>query len=107
MGGSDGDRLREIDVVTLPLIPFLYSERLLQSRQRSGVGRYTPASKRPRIARDYWREIAARAERDGLRKTARQFGVSHETVRAICQRVRQEAVPIEEDPAILALANRR
>jgi hypothetical protein len=37
-GGSDGDRLRERDVVTLPLIPFLHPARLLQSRRRPGVG---------------------------------------------------------------------
>ena len=84
-GGSDGDRLREIDVVSLPLIPFLYPERVLRARRRSGVGRYAPTSKGPRIGRDHWRQIAARAQREGLRGVARDLGVSHETMRAICK----------------------
>ncbi len=91
-GGSDGDRLREIDVVTLPLIPFLYPARLLQSRQRSGVGRYATGAKGPRIPRERWSEVAARVQREGLRAVAREFEVSHETVRAIAKRVRQEVV---------------
>lgn len=91
MGGSDGDRLREIDVVALPLIPFLYPERMLHSRRRSGIGRYAVVAKGPRIPRERWSEVATRAEREGLRRVARHFGVSHETVRSICMRVRQQA----------------
>src|SRR5215217_1257187 len=57
-GGSDGDRLREIDVVSLPLIPFLYPGRLLRVRRRSGIGRYAIATKGPRIPRERWPEVA-------------------------------------------------
>jgi hypothetical protein len=39
------DRLREIDVVTRPLVPFLYSESMLQQRQRRGAGRYAAGTK--------------------------------------------------------------
>ena len=91
MGGSDGDRLREIDVVDLPLVPFLHSERLLRSRQRPGIGRYATAAKGSCIPREQWPEVAARAEREGLRSLARDLGVFHETVRAIVRQVKQTA----------------
>jgi hypothetical protein len=94
-------------VVELPLVPFLYSDRLLRSRRRSGVGRHATVAKGPRIARDHWRAIAARAEHEGLRCVARDLGGSHEIVRAIYQRVRDEAVPTEDPPARLALPHRR
>jgi hypothetical protein len=90
-GGSDGDRLREIDVVELPLVPFLYSERLLRSRQRPGIGRYATVAKGPRIPREQWSEVSAQADREGLRNTARELGVSHETVRAIVKWLEQTA----------------
>jgi hypothetical protein len=90
-GGSDGDRLREIDVVALPLIPFLYPERLLHSRRRSGIGRYAPVAKGPLIPSERWLEVAAQVECQGLRAVARNWGVSHETVRLICKRVGQDA----------------
>ena len=82
-GGSDGDRLREIDVVELPLVPFLFPDRLLCSRRRGEAGRYAVAVKGPRIPREQWPEVAARARREGLRAVARDFGVSHETVRSV------------------------
>ena len=86
-GGSDGDRLREIDVVAPPLVPFLYPERLLRARRRAGVGRYAAGAKGRRIPRERWPEVAARAEREGLRTVAREFGVSHETVRSVLRAV--------------------
>jgi hypothetical protein len=92
MGAGDGDRLREIDVVALPLIPFLYPERLLHSRRRAGIGRYAVVVKGPRIPKERWSEVAARARRDGLRSAACAFGVSHETVRGIVIRVTQGGV---------------
>ena len=92
MGGSDGDRLREIDVFNQPLIPFLYPERLLHARPRSGIGRYATTAKEPINPRERWPEVAARVHRDGLRSAARDLGISHETVRAIVKRVRQKAV---------------
>ena len=49
-------------------------------------------AKGPLITRERWPEVAARAEREGLRSVARDFGISHETVRAIVKRVRQKAV---------------
>ena len=91
-GGSDGDRLREIDVVELPLVPLLYPERLLHSRRRSGVGRYAPVTKGPLIPREQWSEIVVRVQREGLRAVARDFGVSHETVRAVVKRVEHGAI---------------
>jgi hypothetical protein len=87
-GGSDGDRLRAIDVVDLPLIPFLYLDRVLHSRRRSGIGRYAIAIKGPRIPRERWLKVTARAELSGLRSVARDLGVSHETVRAIVMQVK-------------------
>ena len=76
--------------MTLPLVPFLYSERLVHSRRRSEIGRYAAVAKGPRILRSQWHGVAARAEREGLRRVAHDSGVSHETVRAIVTRVRQE-----------------
>jgi len=69
--------------VNLRLIPFLYAERLLHSRRRSGVGRYSVVTKGPRIPREQWPEAAARARAIGLRAAARERGVSHETIRAV------------------------
>ncbi len=94
-------------MVELPLLPFLYPERLLCSRQQSGVGRYALMAKRSCIAREQWTAIAAQAERQGLRGIARDLGVSLETVRAICKRVRQDAVSTEDVPARLDIAHRR
>jgi hypothetical protein len=83
VGGSDGDRLREIDAVVSPLVPFLFPERLLRSCGRRGTGRYAVGTKPHRIPKDRWPEVVARANGEGLRSIARDFGVSHETVRAI------------------------
>ena len=90
MGGSDGDRLREIDVVNLPLIPLLYPERLLHYRRRTGVGRYAVVAKGPLIPRECWAEVTVQAKRAGLRAVARELGVSHETVRSMVKQVRSE-----------------
>ena len=84
--------MREIDVVTLPWVPFLYPERLLHAHRRSVTGRYTVTANRPLIPRERWPEVAARVYREGLRSVARDLGISHETVRAIVKRVRQKAV---------------
>ena len=75
----------------LPLIPFLFPERLLQLRRRSGIGRYALVTKGPCVPKACWPEVAGRAEREGLRSVAREFGVSHETVRSICKFVKHEA----------------
>ena len=88
-GGSDGDRLREIDVVGPPLVPFLYPERALRARRRRGAGRYAAGAKPPRIPEDRWPEVVARARREGLRAVARDLGVSHETVRSVLRAVDQ------------------
>jgi hypothetical protein len=68
--------LREVDVVGPPLVPFLYPESLLQQRQRRGAGRYAAGTKSCQIPEDRWPEIIAR-----------DFGVSHETIRAIVGRI--------------------
>ena len=75
--------MREIDAVAPPLVPFLYPERLLRARQRSGAGRYATGTKPGRIPEDRWPELVARAQGESLRSIARDFGVSHETVRAV------------------------
>jgi hypothetical protein len=75
--------------VDLPLIPFLYPDRLLHSSRRPGIGRYAVVAKGPRIPREQWSEVAVRAKREGLRAVARELGVSHETVRTIVKRVRR------------------
>jgi hypothetical protein len=94
----DGDRFREIDVVVLPLIPFLYSEQLLRSRRRTGIGRYAVVAQGPRRPRDQWSEVAVRAKREGLRAVARNLRMPHETVRAIAKRVRHEEQPPNAPP---------
>jgi hypothetical protein len=86
-GGSDGDRLREIDVVSLPLISFLYPERLLRSMRRSGVGRYSTVTQGRRIPRERWAEVAVRAKREGLLAVARDTGVSHEKVSLVVRSI--------------------
>ncbi len=78
-------------MVSLPLIPFLYPERLLHSRQRSGIGRYATVAKGPCIPPERWHEVTVRAKREGLRAVARDYGMSHETVRSIVRRVRESA----------------
>ena len=67
----------------LPLIPVLYPERLLTRRRRSGGGRYARTAKGPLIPWEHWTEIAVRVQREGLRAVARDFGVSHETIRMV------------------------
>jgi len=79
--------LREIDAVAPPLVPFLYAERLLWAQRRTGAGRYAAGTKTPRIPRERWPEVAARAGREGLRAVARDLGVSHETVRSMVRSV--------------------
>jgi hypothetical protein len=88
--GFEGDRLREIEVAALPWIPFLYPERLLHARRRSGIGRYATIVKGPCIPRERWAEVAARAKQEGLRSVARDWGVSHETVRTVARRVARD-----------------
>ena len=90
---TDPRRFREIDLVDLPLIPFLYPERLLRSRQRSGVGRYATVAKDPSVPREHWAEVAVRAQREGLWAVARDLGVSHETVRSIVKQVELHGLP--------------
>jgi hypothetical protein len=81
--GSGGTRLLAIDVVAPPLVPLLYPERLRHARRRTSVGLYASIAKGPRIPRDQWPLVRAQARRDGLRATARAFGVSYETIRTI------------------------
>ncbi len=81
--------MREIDVVSPPLVPFLYPERVLRSRQRRGVGRYATGVKAAKIPEACWAIVAARAKHEGLRAVARDFGVSHETVRSVVHAIDQ------------------
>jgi hypothetical protein len=69
----------------------LYPGRRLSSRQRSGNGRNGFDAKGPRIPRERWLEIAARVQRDGLRRVAHGLGVTHDSVRSIANRIDHEA----------------
>ena len=81
-------------MVDSPLIPCLYPERLLHSRRRSGLGRYSTVANGPRIPRERWPEVAVRAQVEVLRAVARDFGVSYETVRSVGRTITtQERVP--------------
>jgi hypothetical protein len=77
--------LREIDAVEPPLVPILYVEHKLQACRRSNSGRYSSGSRRRSIPEECWPEVIVRAKTEGLRKIARDLGVSHETVRAVLQ----------------------
>ena len=46
-----------------------------------------PRQKRPHLPRDLWPAIAERARHASLRDLAVEYGVSHETIRAIVRRV--------------------
>ena len=72
-------------MVAPPLVPFLYPERVLHACRRRGIGRYAAGAKQSRIPEERWPEVIARAECEGLRKIARDFGVSHEALRAVLQ----------------------
>jgi hypothetical protein len=51
------------------------------------VGWYPPVVKGPRIRQEQWVEIPVWAKREGLRSVARDFGVSHETVRSLVRAI--------------------
>ncbi len=82
-GGSDGDRLLEIDAVLPPCVPFLYPEGAVDKRRRRGAGRYAAGVKGSRIPEELWPAIVVRARQESLRSIALDLGVSHETVRSI------------------------
>jgi DNA invertase Pin-like site-specific DNA recombinase/DNA-binding CsgD family transcriptional regulator len=81
-GGSDGDRLHEMDAFESPLVPILYPEYMLRSRNRRGAGRYAAGTRHCRISEEQLSELVTRAKSESLRSIARDLGVSHETVRA-------------------------
>jgi hypothetical protein len=83
--GFEWDRLHEIDAVAPPLVPFLYPDSVQRMRLRRGTRRYAFGVKPPRIPRERWPEVVKRARCESLRSIARDFGVSHETVRAVLQ----------------------
>ncbi len=61
----------------------LYAERVIQSTKRRGAGRYAAMTRSLRIPEGRWSEVAERARSEALRSIARDFGVSHETVRTV------------------------
>lgn len=73
-----------------PLIPILYPERIMHDHRRIGTGRYSRTTSRSRVPPELWAEVAARAHTEGLRPVARDLGVSHETIRTIVNRVREQ-----------------
>ncbi len=46
----------------------------------------TLPQKRPQLSQRLWPEIAQRAQHESLRDLAAEYGVSHETIRAIVRR---------------------
>ena len=66
-------------MVAPPLIPFLYPYAVVEAP------RPCAPQHRPRLARDYWPEIAERARYESLRCLAVEYGVSHETIRTIAR----------------------
>ena len=81
--GSDGNPSREIDVVSPPLIPVLHSTSALGSLQRSESSRYSGGTRPTKIPEHLWPSVVERSKSQSLRSLARDFGVSHETVRAV------------------------
>ena len=79
--GSDGGPVREIDVVEPPLVPFLYPRAAFE------ITHTRPLQCRPRLPRQCWPEIAERAQYESLRDLAVEYGVSHETIRAVVRQV--------------------
>ena len=75
--------MREIDAVVPPLVPFLYPSSVSGTFPSRRAGRYAAGARPPRIPRERWPEVVARAECESLRGIARDLGVSHETVRAV------------------------
>ncbi len=53
-----------------------------------------PKQQCARLDSALWPTIAARAEHESLRDLAAEYGVSHETIRAVVRRVRDAAVPL-------------
>lgn len=81
--------LRERDVVAPPFISFLYPERVLRARQRTGARRYATGANGTRIPQEHWPEVAERAQREGLRTVAGALGASQEAVWAALRSVAQ------------------
>jgi hypothetical protein len=75
--------LREIDAVLPPCVPFLYPHGVIHGRRRRGTERYAAGAKGSRIPEEHWATIVVRARQESLRRIARDFGVSHETVRSV------------------------
>ena len=74
--GSDRDQLREYNLPPVDYFP-VESPVMLQR----------PVQQRPHLDPARWPEIAERAKRESLRHLAAEYGVSHETIRAIPDRV--------------------
>ena len=74
-GGSDGDHSREYK---LPDTHFAVTIPVILVR---------PAQQQPQIDPALWAEIAERARYASLRDLAVEYGVSHETIRAVVRRV--------------------
>ncbi len=68
LSGSDGGRLREIDVVWPPLVPFPYPERALLARWRTGRCRSAVGAKPFGIPPGRYPEATAWAERQAPRR---------------------------------------
>ena len=85
-GGSDGDRFRMLELFA-PRRVAVPDLRRLPCRRRCGSGvRYSLRARKLTPTEES--AIRALSATKSLRSLAAQFGVSHETVRAICRRDR-------------------
>ncbi|CAN5732015.1 hypothetical protein BH23CHL5_BH23CHL5_27720 [soil metagenome] len=99
-GGSDRDRLREIDALASPLIRFLSADSLLNPGRHNSWRRYSMPTSRWRITKDQWAEVGAKSRYESLRTLAGEFGASHATIRAIlvwAQELQLPGRPIHAD----------
>ncbi len=69
-------------------MPVLYPERQLLVNRSPEKARYTAGTRTRQIPEAHWPDLVERARSEGLRSIARDFDVSHETVRAVLKLAR-------------------
>jgi hypothetical protein len=87
-GGPNGGRLREIDVVLPPLIPLWYPADVLSVSGQGNSARNAKDTRNFKIEEVHWARIRQSSRDEGLRDIARDYGVRHETIRAVAQRTK-------------------
>ncbi len=84
-GRTNGGRVRERYTPAATVFPSRFP--VPAPPTRSSTTPPVPQQHRPRLAPERWSEIAERAQYESLRDLAAEYGVSHETIRAVVQRV--------------------